>query len=572
MYRLIISCAAVVLTLTPTTAPAIPKYLFDLVYQDPTAQSGWASGAGPTIADSEAVAFDVFVRKVIRVDDGVATTLFDDNVDPGLSGRNPVISGNGEFVVYGVNFNSGNADQIFRASRSAGNRVLIVEEGQNIPGFGTTDFLLCRDFCDVANDGSVTFGGSRSGSSTGKPFADRVLATGSGGALDVFASFLSPLYDTFSSFATNDVGFRIATTFVDQFGNEVSTVSVNTDNATNPPTPIFDSSAAFNTFQDAVISDNNDILFIAVTDLGVREVWLRRQSTGNNLIASSAGELDSFEDISVNNSGQVVFTARTDSNIAHEIILTGGDPVMDRVIGYGDVIDGKTVIGASIGRAQGINNSGQIAVGLSFADGTDGIYVVDSFGTFLADLKGQITTGTGGLGGLLANTGLPPGDFSLGFELEYLAGASALEVVLGGRTLGQFGPGSEGTLLFGDLDPADFGRPGETIELSFLLDGAAGTTVRLDDIMLVDLLSGLALPFRNGDFEEGLAGWQVVSRDGGTAFVSAVATSAVPVPAGLPLLLAALAVIAVSTRSRAHAGGASPARTAASARPPISAP
>jgi hypothetical protein len=95
--------------------------------------------------------------------------------------------------------------------------------------------------------------------------------------------------------------------------------------------------------------------------------------TGNGgpltTVADTRGPFASFGFPSLNNNGEVAFEGELDSAVfpAPEGIFVGPDPVADRVIGTGDVLDGEVVTGVRMCH-EGLNDSGQIAFTAEFTD------------------------------------------------------------------------------------------------------------------------------------------------------------------------------------------------------------
>lgn len=76
----------------------------------------------------------------------------------------------------------------------------------------------------------------------------------------------------------------------------------------------------------------------------------------------------------INNQGLVVFGATTQSNPYMQGIFTGPNPIADKVIQAGDLLDGFAVENLSFSR-NGLNNLGQIAFLAYMSDGTQGVWV-----------------------------------------------------------------------------------------------------------------------------------------------------------------------------------------------------
>lgn len=80
-------------------------------------------------------------------------------------------------------------------------------------------------------------------------------------------------------------------------------------------------------------------------------------------------------DCAINNQGLVAFGASTTSmNPYNQGIFTGPDPVADKVIQAGDLLDGVAIENLGFSR-NGLNNLGQIAFSAYMNDGTTGVWV-----------------------------------------------------------------------------------------------------------------------------------------------------------------------------------------------------
>jgi Ca2+-binding RTX toxin-like protein len=137
------------------------------------------------------------------------------------------------------------------------------------------------------------------------------------------------------------------------------------------------------TLEDGVTAGNLDIndsgLLVystnRFTDTGTNlaEI-LQRQGNDTTSLANTDGLFGSFEEISLNNSGEVVFSAFLDDG--KEGIFAGFNPVSDRIIAVGDTLSGSTVADLEFSQ-EGLNNSGIISFKAELANGTLGIYQVN---------------------------------------------------------------------------------------------------------------------------------------------------------------------------------------------------
>jgi hypothetical protein len=78
----------------------------------------------------------------------------------------------------------------------------------------------------------------------------------------------------------------------------------------------------------------------------------------------------SLGDPSLNNVGEVAFIL--EPTFGTQFLVTGPDPVADRVIGTGDVLFGRIVSSVVFGR-EGLNDRGQLAFTVFFDDGSSGV-------------------------------------------------------------------------------------------------------------------------------------------------------------------------------------------------------
>jgi hypothetical protein len=143
---------------------------------------------------------------------------------------------------------------------------------------------------------------------------------------------------------------------------------------------IADSSAVFAFFLDSpAINDRGQVLFQAILNdvNGTTGLFLASRGEISTLLDSTGSFVGFGRAPGINARGEIAFQGTTsDPNVVG--IFTGGDPVADRVIGVGDVIDGSTV--SSFGPLafdSAINNRGQLAFIIGLADGRTGIYRAD---------------------------------------------------------------------------------------------------------------------------------------------------------------------------------------------------
>ena len=83
-------------------------------------------------------------------------------------------------------------------------------------------------------------------------------------------------------------------------------------------------------------------------------------------------EFAGFSDPSLNNLGQVAFVVSP--SFGEQILVTGPDLEGDRVIGTGDQLLGRTIIGLDFSR-EGLNDRGELAFTAFFDDGSSGVFL-----------------------------------------------------------------------------------------------------------------------------------------------------------------------------------------------------
>ena len=143
-------------------------------------------------------------------------------------------------------------------------------------------------------------------------------------------------------------------------------------------TTIADSSAAFAFFSDSpAINDRGQVLFQAtLNDLnGTTGLFLASRGEISTVLDSTGSFTEFGRAPAINARGKIAFEGTTPDLVG---IFTGGDPVADRVIGVGDVIDGSAVSSVgSLAFDSALNNRGQLAFIVGLADGRTGIYRAD---------------------------------------------------------------------------------------------------------------------------------------------------------------------------------------------------
>ena len=200
---------------------------------------------------------------------------------------------------------------------------------------------------------------------------------GDGGAV-------APIYDETGPFDTfignpslNDSG---AAAFLATLDTGVSGLFVGDGGAF---TTVADDTGEFTSafsFGDPSLNEFGQVAFRAGTNEDPGE---NSGSTGEGIFLFSGGvvtpvlqggfaDFVSFSDPSLNNAGEVAFLVSP--SFDQQILVTGPDLVNDRVIGTGDRLLGRTVIGLLFSR-EGLNDSGELAFTAFFDDGSSGVFL-----------------------------------------------------------------------------------------------------------------------------------------------------------------------------------------------------
>ena len=138
---------------------------------------------------------------------------------------------------------------------------------------------------------------------------------------------------------------------------------------------VFDSRAtgAF-VYSDPVINESAEVAFGTYYNLpqGGTVYGIHVASAGTLRTVAQGSGIFGFRQPSLNNRGQVAFIV--EPNYPDQVLVTGPDLVADRVIGTGDMLEGRRVAGVLFGR-QGLNDAGQLAFTVVFRDGGTRAYL-----------------------------------------------------------------------------------------------------------------------------------------------------------------------------------------------------
>lgn len=221
--------------------------------------------------------------------------------------------------------------------------------------------------------------------------------------------------------------------------------------------------------------------------------------------------------------GQVAYELKFD-DFGNSAVFRGPGGLFGRLIGTGDVLFGRTVLSAHIGR-EAINFKDQLAVRLVFTDGTEMIARGDPTTNFdvidNATFALQATTGSGSSVSVGTPVAMPPAYHTLSFDLKFLSGGGTLNVKLGDSVIksipaGELGVRRRITIPL-DLRGGAKGksvaaavRLGSSSQLQFVLSGKAGLSAQISDVQIPGVFSE---NFRS----ESLSRWRIDRSGGGSA-------------------------------------------------------
>jgi hypothetical protein len=115
------------------------------------------------------------------------------------------------------------------------------------------------------------------------------------------------------------------------------------------------------------LNARDEVAFLARIDQEFNEGLFLASGDMHQKVVDTTGPFSVLGSFDLNDNGVVAFDAAVGSgNEAQWGIFTGGDPITDRVIGVGDLLDGSAITGLGLG---GINNHGQIAFSANLQDG-----------------------------------------------------------------------------------------------------------------------------------------------------------------------------------------------------------
>ena len=204
------------------------------------------------------------------------------------------------------------------------------------------------------------------------------IFTGDGGALTTIADTSGPFWGVTGP-SINSNGLVSFKGYLEDGGEGIYTGSG------GAITTIASTSSTFvgNFGGGPAVNDSGTVAFKSRLEGG--PPWIDGVFTGSggsiSYIADNSGPFYAIDsNPSINNSGMVAFKARTNVSVPggwlEEGIFVGSDPILDKVIGTGDLLDGSTVL-SILSFYDGLNDLGQIAFAVTLADGRDAIFRAD---------------------------------------------------------------------------------------------------------------------------------------------------------------------------------------------------
>lgn len=215
----------------------------------------------------------------------------------------------------------------------------------------------------INNNNAVLFAGN---SDTG-----RAIFLSSGGTTTTIADTQGAFSDFPSGYTINDAS---SAAFVAKLKIGGYGLYVNTNGVTNQLIYTKALSSPFSFLYNPVINIFGTVAFKGLLKVGGQGVYTT-DGTNTITVADSVGAFNFFENPSINDTGKVVFKGVLDNGSLG--IFTGPDPVADKVIATGDTLFGSTVTDLYVS-SKSLNNNNQIVFYAKLADGTSGIYVVDT--------------------------------------------------------------------------------------------------------------------------------------------------------------------------------------------------
>ncbi len=283
--------------------------------------------------------------------DGTLTTIAEDPKRFQTIGFNPSINDSGQ-VSFAARLDGGNkpdTEAIFRGDGKKLTTIASTADEFNFFGFDTS----------INNSGEVAFKAELDNEDEG-------LFSGSGGKMGgVTTHYLtstSQFDGSDSRPSINDIGDIAFAESID-FESGIFVGREGTFQTIAGPDPdVF--------VQEPVLNDEGTVAFYRSFFDGtnqVDEIVMFDAEGGLTVVADTSGQYAffGFRPPLLNNGGDVAFHATLDDGTSG--IFVGPDPVEDRVIATGDILDGETVTGLTFCE-EGLNDSGQLAFTAFFED------------------------------------------------------------------------------------------------------------------------------------------------------------------------------------------------------------
>ena len=389
----------------------------------------------------------------------------------------------------------------------------------------------------INNSGTVAFSGVIA--DTG----DRFLAVGNGGAVS-YVDVL-PYGWGYRSVMIQREGPTLELAWATVYGHPGPTSSRIQKGATFSHTTIAEGTPTSTQFLEVESPSINDLGYVSfVADLagGGQAVYY---GTGGSpfLVADTTGEFGGFQATAISNDG-IAFYGWLDYG-GTQGIFTGPNGSADKVLTVGDTIAGiaSPVVSVSLS-CHGMNNAGQIALNVKFADGTYRIVRADPY--VLQQIpEGLLSVGvikTALFAHLFQTSQTSGGQEDLSFDYFFGTTTGQLVVTVGGVEVGRIDAPSDragGFATFRTLVDVEslFPDGPDELLLEFSLAGGGDTSgLYLDNIVFGRL--------SNGDFATGnLTGWRTTAGEGGVGVSVDPTYVAIPEPGTLGLLAVGAAML-----------------------------
>jgi hypothetical protein len=551
----VVAAVAVFMLCSPLPAGAgFSSYLFPQIYEAPAPE--WVGG--PAINASGQVAFfelgDVNdwsgSQAIYKGAVGSLEKIIDNTVSFDSFGTISTINDLGDVAFDGV-LSSGHS-QIVRYTAATQGLTTIAEGDGNDPNAAFTSV----DGSSINNAGAVAFRGRNS--NTGQEF----IAAGAGGNVVYVHVVSQPWKLGFPMMRAESPTLEMvwwSGIWGDPLGGDPPTFPRIDKGGSLNHTTIAEGQPLSPQFLELhngpSISNSGDVSFSGKLAGGGEGIFYGNGGA-NTLVADTTGEFDWFYHATAISATGVAFNASLD--ISGGGVFTGPNILTDKVLAYGDTIAGypSTVESVSVS-SHGMNDKGQIALLVRFADGTHRILRADPFILSkvlewlfaVASMKSQQSASV-----ISQIVPIPLGAEDLSFDYHFPTTTGQLVVTLGGEVVAQIDAPADladGFTTF-LITSADIARllpdPPDELLLQFSLQGSSDTAgLFLDNIVFGDLENG---GFATGDLE----GWRTAfGEDGGigVAIDPFDPRARVPEPATMSLLLMGAAGLLAKRRRQA---------------------